>query len=80
MRFFILVSLLFVPLTLQAQTLVAGNTTNGPADMPTSDHLLNINQTPKTPRFLNLEKKWPEKGRENSAGDAELMKYKAGYK
>ena len=39
----------------------------GPADIPTGDHLLNINQTPKTPRFLNLEKKWPEK-----AGDAAI--------
>jgi hypothetical protein len=56
----ILVSLLVVPLTVQAQTLVAGNL-KGPAEMPTGDKLLNINQTPVAPRFLNLETKWPEK-------------------
>ncbi len=35
--------------------------------MPTGDHLLNINQTPTSPRFINIEKKWPEK-----PGDADV--------
>ena len=67
MRLSIFLSLLFVPLTAQAQTLVLGNMDKGSPDMPAGDHLLNINQTPKAPRFLNLDKKWPEK-----AGDADI--------
>jgi hypothetical protein len=35
--------------------------------MPTGDHLMNINQTPTAPRFLNLEKKWPA-----NPGDADI--------
>lgn len=59
MRLLIFLSLLFAPFTLQAVTPVTGNMDKGPPDMPTGDHLLNINQSPKAPRFLNLEKKWP---------------------
>ena len=66
MRFLLPLIFLVVPFALKAQTLVAGNLT-GPAEMPTGDKLLNINQTPTTPRFLNVEKKWPDK-----PGDADV--------
>lgn len=67
MRHALLSLLLLLPCGLHAQTLVAGNIDKGPAEMPTGDKLLNINQTPKDPRFPITGKVWPA-----NAGDASV--------